>query len=114
VGLSKVYDSSELYGQRPSYTDRRCLPNLVRRHERAHARANREIDVVKILTSVTAQVIGQGRDEVIPSGTCGTVVLVHPGAYEVEFELSAPEGWALATVPAGAVELHWKAPKRGS
>jgi hypothetical protein len=73
-----------------------------------------EIDVVKVLTPVTAQVVGNGRHETIPAGTLGAVVVVYPDAYEVEFALSGTSEWALATVPSSAVELSWKAPKRAS
>ena len=70
-----------------------------------------EVDVVKLLVPVAAQVVGDGRNEIVPAGTLGTVVIACPDAYEVEFRLPATEDWALATVPASAVELHWKAPK---
>ena len=70
-----------------------------------------EVDVVRTTKAVEAQDIGGARTVLLPAGTCGTVVAVFSGAYEVEFEVADGE-WALATVLAQDVILHWKAPRR--
>lgn len=64
-----------------------------------------ENDVVHLHEPVSADVIGEKRSLVIPSGTAGIVVLVHGGeqqplAYEVEFYISDQDCYALATIEA--------------
>lgn len=70
-----------------------------------------EIDLVRTTKAVEAHNIGGTRPVLLPAGTCGTVVAVFSDAYEVEFEV-ADGAWALSTVSAKDVVLHWKAPPR--
>jgi hypothetical protein len=69
-----------------------------------------EIDIVKLLRPITARAFGEERDELIPAGALGTVLMVFPGAFEVEFINPVSGESALATVVATDVELHWQAP----
>ncbi len=67
-----------------------------------------ENDVIHLRKSVSADVIGEKRSLVIPSGTAGAIVLVHgdplqPLAYEVEFYISDQDCYALATIEAREV-----------
>ncbi|MCM5683008.1 hypothetical protein M8A51_26195 [Schlegelella sp. S2-27] len=67
-------------------------------------RAIAELDSVVTLSVVSAQVLGESRDVVLPVGTFGAVVLVHAvgnaaAAFEVESHLGGLS-YALATVPA--------------
>lgn len=65
--------------------------------------AYRENDVVRLSRSVTADVIGEKQSFDIPSGSIGTIIMVHgnptqPSAYEVEFYISADNCYAIATI----------------
>jgi hypothetical protein len=65
----------------------------------------KEIDVIKLRRSVEADVIGEGKTIVVPSGSLGTVVLVHgptakPSGYEIEFYIADSDDFAVATVEA--------------
>jgi hypothetical protein len=69
----------------------------------------KELDVVSLARSASAQVVGESRSVQVPENTKGTVVLVHKEngkvvAFEVEFFLSERE-YALATVPINQVSL---------
>jgi hypothetical protein len=64
-----------------------------------------ENDVIHLREPVNADVIGEKRSLLIPSGTAGAIVLVHgdslqPLAYEVEFYISDQDCYALATIEA--------------
>ncbi len=62
-----------------------------------------ELDLVTTLNDISAQVLGESREVLLPAGTLGTVVLVHTvgnaaAAFEVEFHLG-DLSYALATIP---------------
>ena len=66
-----------------------------------------ENDLIHLREPVSADVIGERRSLVIPSGTSGSIVLVHgdptqPLAYEVEFYVPDQDCYALATIEAGS------------
>jgi Domain of unknown function (DUF4926) len=68
----------------------------------------KEIDVIRVRRSVEADVLGEHATFVVPSGSLGTVVLVHgpaakPSAYEIEFYVAERDAFALATVDADSV-----------
>ena len=69
----------------------------------------KELDVVTLVRSATAEVVGESRSVQVPENTRGTVVLVYKQngnviAFEVEFFMSEKE-YALATVPSDQVNL---------
>ena len=69
----------------------------------------KELDVVTLVRSASAEVVGESRNVQVSENTKGTVVLVHKQygkvvAYEVEFFMNEKE-YALATVPSDQVNL---------
>ena len=68
----------------------------------------KEIDVIRLRRSVEADLLGQPGRHLVPSGSVGTVVLVHgpaaePSAYEIEFYIAERDAFALASVEADQV-----------
>jgi hypothetical protein len=65
-----------------------------------------ENDIVRILITVKANVIGENRTLFIPKNSVGTIVLVYEkSAYEIEFFVPDQNVFALATISVEDVNI---------